>query len=77
MLLLDFAKPVIIANAVAWPLGYVIGTNYTSLFAANADFGLTPFLVSFLLSVLIAFAAVVSQSWKSARVRPAHVLRYE
>lgn len=77
MLLLDFAKPIMIANAVAWPLGYVIGTTYTQLFAARAEFGLTPFLVSFLLSVLIAFAAVLSQSWKSARVRPAMVLRYE
>lgn len=77
MLLLDFAKPIMIANAVAWPLGYVLGSAYTSLFAARAEFGLTPFLVSFLLSVLIAFAAVLSQSWKSARVRPAQVLRYE
>lgn len=77
MLLLDFAKPIMIANAIAWPLGYVLGTTYTSLFAARAEMNLTPFLVSFLLSVLIAFAAVLSQSWKSARVRPAMVLRYE
>lgn len=77
MLLIDFAKPIMIANAIAWPLGYVIGTGYTSLFAARAEVTIVPFLVSFLLSVLIAFAAVLSQSWKSARVRPAQVLRYE
>lgn len=77
MLLLDFAKPIMIANAIAWPLGYVIGNTYVSLFAARAEITLLPFIVSFLLSVLIAFAAVMSQSWKSARVRPALVLRYE
>lgn len=77
MLLLDFAKPIMIANAIAWPLGYVIGNTYVSLFAARADVTIFPFIVSFLLSVLIAFAAVMSQSWKSARVRPALVLRYE
>lgn len=77
MLLLDFAKPIMIANAFAWPLGYVIGNRYTSLFAAQSDLTLLPFLVSFLLSVLIAVVAVISQSWKSAHVRPAMVLRYE
>ncbi|GJM13854.1 MAG: ABC transporter permease [Pseudohongiella sp.] len=77
MLLLDFAKPIMIANAFAWPLGYVIGNVYTSLFAAQSDMTLLPFLASFLLSVLIAVVAVISQSWKSANVRPAMVLRYE
>jgi putative ABC transport system permease protein len=77
MLLFDFAKPIMIANAFAWPLGYVIGNGYTSLFAAQSDLTLLPFLVSFCLSVLIAVVAVISQSWKSAHVRPAMVLRYE
>ncbi len=77
MLLLDFARPILIANAIAWPLGYVMGNAYTSLFAARAEVTLTPFLVSLFLSALIAFAAVFSQSWKSSRVRPAMVLRYE
>ncbi|MFT4862634.1 MAG: putative ABC transport system permease protein, partial [Pseudohongiellaceae bacterium] len=77
MLLLDFAKPILIANALAWPLGYLLGSGYTSLFAAQMDITLLPFVVSLSLSALIAFAAVFSQSLKSARVRPAMVLRYE
>lgn len=77
MLLLDFAKPILIANAFAWPMGYLIGTTYVSLFAVRAELGAIPFIVSFLLSLLIAVVAVVSQSWKSAKVRPAMVLRYE
>jgi putative ABC transport system permease protein len=77
MLLLDFAKPILIANALAWPLGYVLANAYTSLFAAHLDITVWPFLLSLGLSALIAFAAVFSQSWKSARVRPAMVLRYE
>ncbi|GJM14530.1 MAG: ABC transporter permease [Pseudohongiella sp.] len=77
MLLLDFAKPILIANALAWPLGYIIGNFYISLFAARAEVTALPFVVSLLLSVFIAIAAVGSQSWKSAKVRPAAVLRYE
>ncbi|MFN3162785.1 MAG: ABC transporter permease, partial [Pseudohongiellaceae bacterium] len=77
MLLLDFAKPILIANALAWPLGYVLASGYISLFAADISINIWPFLISLGLSALIAFLAVFSQSWKSARVRPAMVLRYE
>ena len=77
MLLLDFAKPIIIANAFAWPLGFVIGNGYVSLFATRAELTVMPFLVSLFLSAAIACGAVISQSWKSSRVRPAMVLRYE
>lgn len=77
MLLLDFAKPILIANALAWPLGFYIGQGYTTLFAAQININFLPFLVSLGLSTAIAFAAVFSQSLKSARVRPAMVLRYE
>lgn len=77
MLLLDFAKPIMIANAFAWPLGYVAGNLYVSFFATQASITFVPFFVSFFLSVSIAFFAVASQSWKSAKVRPAMVLRYE
>ncbi|MEQ8952577.1 MAG: FtsX-like permease family protein, partial [Gammaproteobacteria bacterium] len=77
MLLLDFAKPIFIANALAFPLGYVIANGYLSIFATRTDITIWPFLISFFLSGAIAFAAVFSQSWKSSRVRPAMVLRYE
>jgi len=77
MLLLDFVKPILIANALAGPLGYVLAQGYTSFFAAQVNVTLAPFLVSLGLSVIIAFGAVLSQSLKSARVRPANVLRYE
>lgn len=77
MLLLDFAKPILIANALAWPVGYVLGQGYTSFFAAAVNINVLPFVVSLGLSAAIAFAAVFSQSLKSARVRPAMVLRYE
>ena len=77
MLLLDFAKPILIANAAAWPVGYLVGNVYISLFAARAELSIFPFLISLALSAAIAIVAVASQSWKSSRVRPAMVLRYE
>ena len=77
MLLLDFVKPILIANAVAWPAGYIVGNVYVSLFATRAELTVFPFIVSLLLSSAIAVIAVAAQSWRSASVRPAMVLRYE
>lgn len=77
MLFLDFVKPILIANALAWPLSYLLTQAYTSSFAAQAKVNLAPFVLSLGLSLAIAFTAVFSQSLKSARVRPAAVLRYE
>ena len=77
MLLLNFAKPIFIANVFAWPVGYLIANTYVSMFATRTEFGALPFIMSLLLSVLIAVLAVLSQSWKSARMRPAMALRYE
>jgi putative ABC transport system permease protein len=62
MLLLDLAKPIIVANALAIPVGYFIGTTYISLFAARAELTVMPFLISLMLSVLIAVGAVLPQS---------------
>jgi putative ABC transport system permease protein len=77
MLILDFAKPILFANALAWPIGFFLGRAYTSFFAASVNVTLMPFIVSLGLSASIAFLAVFSQSWKSARARPAFTLRYE
>lgn len=77
MQLLDFARPVMIANLIAWPLGYVIARGYVSLFTTQASITAVPFLISFLISVMIACVAVVSQSYRSAKARPATILRYE
>lgn len=77
MLLLDFSKPVIIANIFAWPIGYVLASGYISLFSTQASLSAVPFIGCLVISVLITCLAVVSQSWKSVSVKPASVLRYE
>ncbi|PHS16289.1 MAG: hypothetical protein COA78_04090 [Blastopirellula sp.] len=77
MLLLDFAKPVLIANAISWPLSYVAANAYISLFSVQASITIAPFLISLLISVSIASLSVGFQAWKSAKAHPAAILRYE
>ncbi len=73
----DFCKPVIVANLLAWPLGFMAATRYLDSFSQRAELGPEPFLASLGLTVLVALVAVASQVVKAARTQPARVLRYE
>jgi putative ABC transport system permease protein len=77
MLLTDFAKPVLIANLVAWPIGLVLSLAYLRIFYVRAPVTPIPFVLCLLLSVAVAVLAVVYQARRSSGVRPATVLKYE
>jgi putative ABC transport system permease protein len=77
MLLRDFARPVVIANLVAWPLAYVGAQAYLSVFIQRIGITPAPFLLSLGIVVLIACIAVGGQALRAARANPAEVLRFE
>jgi putative ABC transport system permease protein len=76
LLLTDFSKPVIVANLVAWPLGYLAAQIYLSAFAYRIELTPAPFLLSLLITLAIAWAAVIGVVLNAASVRPAEVLRH-
>jgi putative ABC transport system permease protein len=77
LLLMDFVRPIVIANLIAWPFAYLAARAYLSLFMAPVR--LTPwvFLASLAASVGIACIVVYAQSLRASRAQPADVLRYE
>ena len=77
MLLKDFSKPILIANLIAWPLAFIAAKAYSSFFAERVTIAATPFVLSLLLGLAIAWLAVGRQAWRAARTNPAAVLRYE
>ena len=77
VLVRDFCKPVIFANLLAWPLGFMAATSYLNMFAQRAELGPGPFLASLSLTLLVALVAVASQVVSAARTQPARVLRNE
>src|SRR5690606_28645493 len=76
LLLTDFSIPVLIGNLLAWPLGYLAAQTYLSAFAYRIELTPSPFLVSLLITLAIAWAAVIGVVLKAASVRPAEVLRH-
>ena len=74
MLLFDFAKPVLIANLIAWPFAYLIGRAYLNQFVERTELTPWPFALSLLVTVGVAWAAVAVQALRAASVKPANVL---
>ena len=77
VLLRDFSKPVIVANILAWPLGFMAATAYLNTFVQRAELGPEPFLASLGLTLVVAFVAVASHVVTAAKTQPARVLRHE
>ena len=77
MLLKDFGKPILIANLIAWPFAFGYAKLYTSFFSDKAPVTFTPFALSLLVGLAIAWLAVLRQATSAARMNPATVLRHE
>jgi putative ABC transport system permease protein len=76
LLLVDFSRPALAANLAAWPLAWVVGQAYLSGFADRMALTPAPFLMSMVITLGIAAAAVIGVVLKTATVRPAEVLRH-
>ena len=77
MLLIDFAKPVLIANVVAWPFAWLVGRQYIEKFTQRSEITIWPFVLSLVITVGVAWASVALQAMRAATVKPANVLYAE
>ncbi len=74
MLLIDFAKPVLIANLIAWPFAWFVGRRYMEQFTQQDDLTVWPFLLSLVITLGVAWASVGVQALRAATVKPANML---
>jgi putative ABC transport system permease protein len=77
LLLLSFAKPVLIANLIVWPFAFVAAQRYLDGFAQRMTLTPWPFLAALLATLLVACAAVSGRVLRAARLRPTDALRDE
>ncbi len=66
-----------IATIIAWPLGWYFTRSWLNGFAYRIDLTVIPFLLSFILAIMIALITVSFQALSSAMKNPAESLRYE
>jgi putative ABC transport system permease protein len=74
MLLLDFAKPVVIANLIAWPFAWLVGHQYVDKFTQRNEITIWPFVLGLAITLAVAWASVAVQAIRAATVKPASVL---
>jgi putative ABC transport system permease protein len=77
LLLWQFARPVLWANLIAWPVAWWVMDRWLQGFAYRV--GLPPwlFVAATALAVVIALLTVSYQSFAVARAKPVRALRYE
>jgi len=73
----EFGKWVLVANIIAWPIAYIAMDKWLDNFAYRVNIGLTAFLLTAVLTSIIALLTVSYQSVKAALANPADSLRYE
>jgi putative ABC transport system permease protein len=73
----QFVKWVIVANLIAWPVGYFVMNRWLEGFAFRAPLSIWIFLTSGLAALAIAALTVSSQVVKAALANPADSLKYE
>jgi putative ABC transport system permease protein len=77
LLLAAFSRPVIVANLIAWPFAYLAAQAYLEIFIHRVALTPLPFAASLVVTLLVAWGAVVVQAWRAAHLPPAAALRHE
>jgi putative ABC transport system permease protein len=73
----QFVKWVIVANLIAWPVGYFVMNRWLEGFAFRAQLSVWIFVISGLAALAIAALTVSSQVVKAALANPTDSLKYE
>ncbi len=73
----EFVILVLIANVISWPVAYLLMEGWLNNFATRINIGLSVFILSGLLVVLIALLTVGYKTLVTARANPVSALRYE
>ncbi len=73
----EFAKWIIVANLIAWPIGYFVMNRWLRNFAYRTEIGLSAFILAGSIVLIIALLNVGYQAVKAARANPVDALRYE
>jgi putative ABC transport system permease protein len=77
MMLWQFAKPVLLANLLAWPAVYLVMGRWLDGFARRITLEPWMFVAAALAALAVAAATVLAHAWTIAGTRPVVALRHE
>ena len=74
---LEFLKLILLANIIACPIAFFLMNMWLTNYATRITIGWDIFLVSALMTIVIALITVSYQSYKASRINPVECLQYE
>ncbi len=77
LLLWQFSIPILIANAIAWPVAWLYLRDWLGGFAYHIALNPLYFVAAGFVALLIAWATILVHAVRVARANPIHALRYE
>jgi putative ABC transport system permease protein len=77
LLIWQFSIPVLIANAIAWPLAWYYLRGWLEGFAYRIPLSPVYFIVVGAAALLIAWITIFAHAWRVGRANPINALRYE
>jgi len=77
LLLRQVSKPVLMANAIAWPVAYLYLRHWIDGYTDRISLSPLYFVIAGGVALLIACATVFAHASRLARASPMHALRYE
>ena len=73
----EFLWLLLIANVIAWPVTYVFTTNWLESYSRHISTNWWIYIVSGLLTLLIAMSIIAFRAFRTATLNPAETLRHE
>jgi len=73
----DYVILIVLANLIAWPLGWYYSSQWLNDFAYRVDLNLWTFLFTFLSALIVALITVSYQTMKAASANPVDALQQE
>jgi len=70
-------KWILTANIIAWPIAYYAMNRWLQNFAYRINISIFAFVLSGLITLIIALLTISIQSFKAARANPVRTLKYE
>jgi putative ABC transport system permease protein len=77
LLFREYINLIVLANLIAWPLGWYLSTEWLSTFPYRTGLTIGVFLITFFGALLVALLTVSFQSMKAAIANPVKSLRDE
>jgi len=73
----EYLKWILLSNIIAWPVAYIYSHKWLQNFSYRTDISVRTFILSTVLTLIIALMTVSNQSIKAASTNPIDSLRYE